>query len=103
MRVNEIEVESECKNCNHDIRLHTPTCTEKYHDGGGRGEKRICNCNIPEYYNTQISAKYMGWTELHCNNCGKLLCYVNSIDEHELMYDVILCSNCIKKNKIDKK
>ena len=28
----EVYVEAECKNCNHDIRLHTPRCGKQDHD-----------------------------------------------------------------------
>ena len=36
------------------------------------------NCHKPEFYNIVISGKYIGWTEIHCNNCGKLVAYIDS-------------------------
>jgi len=43
-----------------------------------------------------ISGKYFGWIEIHCNNCGKLLCYIDSSTEN--VYDFkILCKKCIVK------
>jgi hypothetical protein len=33
----EVDIESECKNCSHDISLHTPRCSKDDHD-------RMCGC-----------------------------------------------------------
>ena len=38
-----------------------------------------------EYYGALISDTNMGWTEFHCNNCGNLIGFLNSIDEN--IYD----------------
>ena len=102
----ELNVEAECKNCNHAISIHKPKCTTRYHS---LNEERICGCEKPQYYGAIISNKYLGSTEFHCNNCGKLIGFLNSIDEniYEAIQDeVILCINCIlltksKKGKID--
>jgi hypothetical protein len=101
----ELDVEAECKNCNHAVYIHKPKCTAKYHS---LNEERTCGCENPQYYGTIISNKYLGSTEFHCNNCGKLIGFLNSIDEniYETIQDeVILCINCISsiKNKKDKK
>jgi hypothetical protein len=75
-----------CKNCQHQISLHTPNCTND--------DDNVCNCNKPEFYNIAISGKYIGWIEIHCNNCGKLVAYIDSsvenIDDFKIM-----CKNCI--------
>ena len=47
-----------------------------------------------------------GWTEFHCNNCGKLIGFLNSIDEN--IYDTIedellLCTNCICNKEMNMK
>jgi DNA-directed RNA polymerase subunit RPC12/RpoP len=49
-----------------------------------------------------VSDEYMGWTEFHCNNCGNLIGFLNSIDEniYEIIEDeAILCPNCITIKK----
>jgi DNA-directed RNA polymerase subunit RPC12/RpoP len=95
----EISVEAECKNCNHAIRVHTPDCTAIYHDFT---EEHICGCKKPQYYGAIVSNKYIGWTEFHCNNCGKLIGFLNSLDEntYEIAQDeAILCINCIRLKK----
>jgi hypothetical protein len=97
--VNEIEVESECKNCNHDIRLHKPNCTAKCYD---ITEEHVCGCKKPQYFGAIVSDKYVGWTELHCNNCSRLIRFLNTLEEniYEIIQDEhILCSNCITIRK----
>ena len=76
MNESEVDVALICKNCQHQISLHTPNCTTLL-DGDGD----VCNCNKPEFYNVVISGKYIGWTEIHCNNCGKLVEYIDSTIE----------------------
>jgi hypothetical protein len=67
--------------------MHLPKCTALFHN-------KICNCNKPEFYNVVISGKYIGWTEIHCNNCGKLVAFIDSpienIDDFK-----IRCKHCI--------
>jgi hypothetical protein len=46
--VEEINVEAECKNCNHDIGLHSPKCNNRDND-------RLCGCDRPRYYGAVIS------------------------------------------------
>jgi hypothetical protein len=95
----EVDVEAECKNCDHAIRLHNPRCTTLHRD---IGEKHICGCKRPQYYGAIISDTNMGWTEFHCNNCGNLIGFLNSIDEniYEIMEDeLILCTSCIAIKK----
>jgi hypothetical protein len=58
-----------CKNCQHQISMHLPNCTGVSDESHST---KICNCNKPEFYNVIISGKYIGWTEIHCNSCGKL-------------------------------
>ena len=59
-------------------------------------KRKCCICETPEFYNAVISGKYFGWIEIHCNNCGKLLCYLDSSTEN--VYDFkILCKKCIVK------
>ena len=117
------DVEVLCKNCQHKISLHDPVCgfvleDEGVHEDGKKksiertktlkddldreqykeekSERKCCECENPEFYNALISGKYIGWTEIHCNNCGKLLCYIDSSSEN--VYDfVILCKKCIVK------
>lgn len=118
----EEDVEVLCKNCQHKISLHDPVCgfvleenndennkkqnikTQVPETGSGsskeyreeNSEKKCCECDNPEFYNAVISGKYIGWTEIHCNNCGKLLSYIDSSSEN--VYDfVILCKKCIIK------
>jgi DNA-directed RNA polymerase subunit RPC12/RpoP len=95
----EVNVETECKNCNHAISMHQPKCTAAYHDFI---DGRICGCENPNYYGALVSDEYMGWTEFHCNNCGNLIGFLNSIDEniYEIIEDeAILCPNCITIKK----
>lgn len=116
------DVEVLCKNCHHKISLHDPVCgflleenndednkkqinKSKVSETGShsrkepreeKSEKKCCECDNPEFYNAVISGKYIGWTEIHCNNCGKLLSYIDSSSEN--VYDfVILCKKCIIK------
>jgi hypothetical protein len=87
----EVDVESECKNCSHDISLHSPKCSKRDHD-------RLCGCSKPQYYGVMVSDTNMGWTEFHCNRCGNLIGFLNSIDEniYEIIEDeVLLCVKCI--------
>jgi hypothetical protein len=71
----EVNVESECKNCSHDISLHSSKCSKRDRD-------RISGCDRPQYYGPVVSYTNMGWTEFHCNRCGKLIGFLNSIDEN---------------------
>ena len=113
------DVEILCKHCQHKISLHDPKCTfviEEVQDQNDTPEKaelvkvpngdkvivsdlhkRICcDCETPEFYNAVISGKYFGWIEIHCKNCGKLVCYIDSSSEN--VYDFeILCKKCIAK------
>jgi hypothetical protein len=92
----DINVEAECKNCNHPISLHTPKCHIQYREFD---RDRLCGCERPQYYGAIISDTNIGWTEFHCNNCGKLTSFLNSIDEniYEIMEDqLLLCTNCIE-------
>ncbi|MDR4510109.1 MAG: hypothetical protein MRJ93_00190 [Nitrososphaeraceae archaeon] len=117
------DVEVLCKNCQHRISLHDPVCgfvleddnehenaekkpiemtkhlqddLDRKGDKEQKSERKCCECDNPEFYNAVISGKYIGWTEIHCNNCGKLLCYIDSSSEN--VYDfVILCKKCIVK------
>jgi hypothetical protein len=95
----EISVEAECKNCNHAISVHKPSCTAIYRDFT---KEHICGCKKPQYYGAIISNKYIGWTEFHCNNCGKLIGFLNSLDEsiYEIAQDeATLYTNCIATRK----
>ena len=91
MNESEIEVSLLCKNCQHQMSMHTPNCTVLLDENDSTN---FCNCNKPEFYNIVISGKYIGWTEIHCNNCGKLIAYIDSqienIDDFKIM-----CKNCI--------
>ena len=91
MNESEVDVNLICKNCQHQISLHKPNCTTLL---DGSHDDNICNCNKPEFYNIAISGKYIGWTEIHCNKCGKLVAYIDSsienIDDFKIM-----CKNCI--------
>ena len=84
------EVNLLCKNCLHQMSMHLPNCTEL----SDNKDSKICNCNKPEFYNIVISGKYIGWTEIHCNNCGKLVAFLDSpienIDDSKIM-----CRQCI--------
>ena len=91
-----IDVEAECKNCNHAISVHNPRCNAQYRQFN---KERVCGCERPEYYGALISDTNMGWTEFHCNNCGNLIGFLNSIDEniYEAIEDELLsCTNCIE-------
>jgi hypothetical protein len=93
----EIDVEAECKNCSHDIGLHSPNCSKQDHD-------RICGCDRPQYYGAIISDTNLGWTEFHCNKCGNPIGFLNSIDENIyriIENEVLLCTKCIElQNKV---
>ncbi|HKO41225.1 MAG TPA: hypothetical protein VJU85_08185 [Nitrososphaeraceae archaeon] len=85
------EVNLLCKNCLHQMSMHLPTCIEL---SDNKDSAKICNCNKPEFYNIVISGKYIGWTEIHCNSCGKLVAFLDSpienIDDSKIM-----CRQCI--------
>jgi hypothetical protein len=87
----ETEVSLICKNCQHQISMHSPNCRVLSEH---RESRKICNCNKPEFYNIVISGKYIGWTEIHCNSCGKLVAFIDStienIDDFKIM-----CKHCI--------
>ena len=94
MNEEETDVDIICKNCQHQISMHLPNCTVSLHDDNN---KKICDCNKPEFYNAVISGKYIGWTEIHCNNCGKLLAFIDSPSEN--IYDFIIrCKKCIMQH-----
>jgi hypothetical protein len=73
------------------MSMHLPNCTEL---SDNKDSAKICNCNKPEFYNIVISGKYIGWTEIHCNSCGKLVAFLDSpienIDDSKIM-----CRQCI--------
>jgi hypothetical protein len=53
----------------------------------------------PQYYGTIISDTRISWTEIHCNECGSLIGFLNSINKN--VYDLLenkllLCANCIR-------
>ena len=87
----ETEVSLICKNCQHQMSMHLPNCRVLSDDSDST---KLCNCNKPEFYNIIISGKYIGWTEIHCNSCGKLVAYIDSpienIDDFKIM-----CKHCI--------
>ena len=91
MNESEIEVSLLCKNCQHQVSMHLPNCTVLSDENDST---KICNCHKPEFYNVVISGKYIGWTEIHCNSCGKLVAYIDSqienIDDFK-----IRCKHCI--------
>lgn len=116
----EEDVEIICKHCQHKISLHNPKCSFVLEEENSENEekeqekqeqekigkdpieameppkRKCCDCETPEFYNAVISGKYFGWIEIHCNNCGKLLCYIDSSTEN--VYDFeILCKKCIVK------
>jgi hypothetical protein len=91
MNESEVDVDKLCKNCQHQISLHIPNCTTLLEDGN---DENVCKCNRPEFYNVVISGKYIGWTEIHCNNCGKLVAYIDSSIENIEDFK-IMCKNCI--------
>jgi hypothetical protein len=95
----EINVEAECKNCSHAINLHTPECHIQYRESN---KDRLCDCDRPQYYGAIISDTNIGWTEFHCNNCGKLTGFLDSINEdiYEIVQDtLLLCTECIGTKK----
>jgi hypothetical protein len=92
----ELDLATKCKNCNHAIGLHTPRCSKVQYELSG---KQICGCERPQYYGTIISDTRIGWTEFHCNECGRLIGFLNSINKN--VYDLLenkllLCANCIR-------
>ena len=92
MNEDEVDVNLICKNCQHQITYHMPNCITVIDDSNDNNT--VCDCNKPEFYNIAISGKYIGWTEIHCNNCGKLIAYIDSqienIDDFKIM-----CKHCI--------
>jgi hypothetical protein len=89
-------IDLRCKNCNHAIVLHKPNCTFVDNEN----EDIICDCNKAQYYNSLISGKYIGWAEIHCNSCGKLLGFIDSTLENIFDY-TILCPVCIVKTTFE--
>ncbi len=74
--------------------MHMPHCNYKE-------ENNIldesCDCKNPQYRNSVISDKYIGWSEIHCNSCNALIGLIDSINEN--IYDfVTLCPACIAKD-----
>jgi hypothetical protein len=71
--------------------MHLPNCKALFND---RDSEKICGCNKAEFYNIIISGKYIGWAEIHCNSCGKLVAFIDStienIDDFKIM-----CKHCI--------
>ena len=47
----DINVEAECKNCNHPISLHTPKCHIQYREFD---RDRLCGCERPQYGQNSI-------------------------------------------------
>jgi len=91
MDKDETNVDIICKNCQHQMSMYMPNCTVLLHNGD---HKKICDCNNAEFYNAVISGKYIGWTEIHYNNCGKLLAFIDSPSEN--IYDFsVMCKKCI--------
>ena len=90
----ETKVSPICKNCQHQMSMHSSNCRVLSND---RDSRKICGCNRPEFYNIVISGKYIGWTEIHCNSCGKLVAFIDSpienIDDYKIM-----CKHCIIHN-----
>ena len=80
--------EKSCENCSHPISLHDPKCS--FHSE----ENRTCGCDNAEYHNAIIS-KYVGWTEIRCNSCGKTVGFLQSILENIDDFTT-LCPKCIK-------
>lgn len=91
MNESKIDVDLICKNCQHQISMHMPNCTTLL---DGNNNDNICKCKKPEFYNVAISGKYIGWTEIHCNNCGKLVAYIDSSIENIEDFK-IMCKHCI--------
>ncbi|RPJ30031.1 MAG: hypothetical protein EHM25_07480 [Nitrosopumilales archaeon] len=86
-------VENSCKKCSHPMSLHNPNCLFKSEEND---DDNICGCKDAQYYNTIVSDKYIGWIEIHCNACGKMLGFIDSTVEN--IYDfTTLCSKCIVK------
>ena len=84
--------EISCKNCYHPISLHKPNCSYSLDDNDGNP----CGCEVARYYNTIVSDKHIGWTEMHCSLCGIILGYIDSLVEN--IYDsTTVCSKCISK------
>ena len=79
------------KNCQHQISLHLPNCTGVSDESDST---KICKCKKPEFYNVIISGKYIGWTEIHCNSCGKLVAFLDSpienIDDRGIFRKVVV-------------
>jgi hypothetical protein len=61
-----------------EIKYHLLSMEANSSKVNSAGKDNVCNCNKPEFYNVVISGKYIGWTEIHCNNCGKLVAYIDS-------------------------
>jgi hypothetical protein len=100
MEEDNLDIEAECRNCNHTIDAHKPTCTVSSHEFIG---ERLCGCERPQYYGAVVSDTSIGWTEFHCNNCGNLIGFLNSIDEniYEIIEDeLLLCIDYIKIKKL---
>jgi hypothetical protein len=77
------------------ILVYSPTCSKRDRD-------HICGCERPQYYGAVISDTNVGWTEFHCNKCGNLIGFLNTIDEniYEMIEDeAILCTKCIAIKK----
>ena len=88
------QIESLCRNCCHPIILHDPRCSFKAENEHGDD---TCNCSKPEYYNTIVSSKHIGWVEIHCNYCGIMTGLIDTSMEN--IYDFMtLCPNCIEKH-----
>jgi len=85
------EVNLLCKNCLHQMSMHSPSCTVL---SDNKDSAKICNCNKPEFYNIVISGKYIGWTEIHCNGCGKLVAFIDSPIEN-INDSKIMCRQCM--------
>jgi hypothetical protein len=62
-----------CKNCQHQVSIPLPNCTILSDDSA-----KMCDCNKPEFYIIVVSGKYIGWTEINCNSCGKLVAYIDT-------------------------
>ena len=93
----EQDLETKCKNCNHAMDLHMPRCSKVYYEFS---RKHICGCERSQYYCTIISDTRISWTEFHCNECGRLIGFLNSINNN-LLEDLLenkplLCTNCIR-------
>jgi hypothetical protein len=84
--------ENSCKNCSHPISLHMPNCLFKSEENNDD----ICGCKDAQYHNVIISGKYIGWMEIHCNSCGKMLGLIDNIVEHAFDFTT-LCSRCIRQ------